>query len=700
MSFSALSSLKTSNEILTLDTVIDVVIPAVLQRLDKSKLSLSQSLPTSNNTGATTSNAHGDDDEYQRMANQVDKLSRDLVYIKDAFNRLKKFEESASHLFKALEQQCEHLDAPPLGPQDVALQKERIQNKLRLLGDIVIKLKRQIPSPHQIPSITLEGGRSYSSQFNTRQMVGKLPDLHASNEFKDSPEFKDLQVIYNSLDVTKKQCLLCFAVFPANEIVKKRILIHWWDGEGFLVNGKKTTKEVADEIFKELMDKGCIEPVGKKRRRFSDSFKMHPLVHSSVIVLAAEVGFFDFDKGSPTAKFSRSFRAALVKGSSQEIMKPDLNTEKLDPQKLDSEKLDPEKLQTIFNVNEPYPDFFKLEWFSKLRDVKVLYLGRWQNTAKHHIEVEDVEFLKGLKNMKHLRFFSLQGISRISKLPDSICMLSSLRILDLRACHNLEVLPNRIGSLRKLTYLDISQCYLLDYIPKGISMLSELQVLKGFIISDDKNGSSCTLSELLQLKKLRKLGINTSREDFPTEEELSTLQRFGMLQKLTIAWGGMSVFTQPANISGKENAIAQSSTPNALNNGGEKKKLSFSKTLTKLGTFKGVPRSDAGNQESLKELKKLDLQCYPRKEAPSWLMPDKLRSLKKLYIRGGELQNLTQNLRDQWTVETLRLKFLSELRMDWKELRKSFPSLIYLEKVKCPKLTFFPCDEGGIWVKP
>jgi hypothetical protein len=73
--------------------------------------------------------------------------------------------------------------------------------------------------------------------------------------------------------------------------------------------------------------------------------------------------------------------------------------------------LDPEKLQTIFNVNEPYPDFFKSEWFSKLKTVKVLYLGRWQTSAKHHIEVESVEFLKGLKSMKLLRFFSLQGIS-------------------------------------------------------------------------------------------------------------------------------------------------------------------------------------------------------------------------------------------------------------------------------------------------
>lgn len=36
--------------------------------------------------------------------------------------------------------------------------------------------------------------------------------------------------------------------------------------------------------------------------------------------------------------------------------------------------------------------------------------------------------------------------------------------------------------------------------------------------------------------------------------------------------------------------------------------------------------------------------------------------------------------------------------MDWGELQKSFPELIYLEKDRCPKLTFFPCDEHGVWL--
>ena len=47
-----------------------------------------------------------------------------------------------------------------------------------------------------------------------------------------------------------------------------------------------------------------------------------------------------------------------------------------------------------------------------------------------------------------------------------------------------------------------------------------------------------------------------------------------------------------------------------------------------------------------------------------------------------------------------RLKFLSNLKMDWSEIRASFPDLFYLEKFNCPKLTLFPCDENGLWLKP
>ena len=54
-----------------------------------------------------------------------------------------------------------------------------------------------------------------------------------------------------------------------------------------------------------------------------------------------------------------------------------------------------------------------------------------------------------------------------------------------------------------------------------------------------------------------------------------------------------------------------------------------------------------------------------------------------------------------WPVNCLRLKSLSQLRMDWQEeLQPLFPNLIYVEKVECPELSSFPCDENGEWIRP
>ncbi|KAI3676691.1 hypothetical protein L1987_86304 [Smallanthus sonchifolius] len=139
-----------------------------------------------------------------------------------------------------------------------------------------------------------------------------------------------------------------------------------------------------------------------------------------------------------------------------------------------------EKLHMLFNVKDDMLEF-KPEWFSRMNNINVVFLGRWQKWLAHHIEFDDFEFEKSLDHMNHVRFFSLQGVSRVSKLPASISKLKSLLILDLRACHNLEEIPETIGTLKYLTHLDISECYLLNKIPKGIANLKSLQVLKGFV---------------------------------------------------------------------------------------------------------------------------------------------------------------------------------------------------------------------------
>lgn len=102
-------------------------------------------------------------------------------------------------------------------------------------------------------------------------------------------------------------------------------------------------------------------------------------------------------------------------------------------------------------------------------------------------------------------------------------------------------------------------------------------------------------------------------------------------------------------------------------------------------------------QSELK-LEKLDIRCYPDKEPPKWLVPKTLTHLKRLYFRCGELSHIPVANRDErWNVETLRLKYLINIKMDWKQVQKQFPELKLLEKVNCPQITFCPCDASGAW---
>ncbi|KAK9068904.1 hypothetical protein SSX86_013020 [Deinandra increscens subsp. villosa] len=358
-----------------------------------------------------------------------------------------------------------------------------------------------------------------------------------------------------------------------------------------------------------------------------------------------------------------------------------------------SEGITWEKLHMLFNVGDIFLEF-KPEWFLRMKNINVLFLGRWKSSAAHYIAVDEFEFEKSLDNMNHLRFFSLQGVSRIPRLPDSISRLTSLLILDLRACEHLEVIPETIGSLKCLTHLDISECYRLMKMPKDISCLKSLQVLKGFVVFETPGQDVCTLKDLNKLRKLRKLNIFAHMKDFPKESHLEDLENLETLRKLTILWGSNIIDPfKIINSKKKHNLVSK-----------------FVKLITK--KKRGQGSTSRGSNSTLgAQLEKLDLKCFPHvHKAPEWLKPGNLKGLKKLYIRGGGFSDLGQYQDDfqwdehspvlpieTWDVEVLRLKYLEELDMEWGELQSLFPKLISLEKVKCPRLTLFPCNEHGVW---
>ncbi|KAK0600278.1 hypothetical protein LWI29_013298 [Acer saccharum] len=519
-------------------------------------------------------------------------------------------------------------------------------------------------------------------------------DEHLPNS---PPPYQSQQILefrqsFDNLELQEKKCLSTFILFPENTVVKKRQLVYLWIGEGFFDDlriQEKTLEECATGILNKLMEKRLVLQVKKNCQNVVNSFEIPPHVRSGMIELAQE----DIRFGGNMSSWYDGW-VYLLKNQ-KKVFDSDVHSgmtsvldsrfdEKVFPWLHDEPQLlqpqNQEKVKTLFNVGKGSLDF-KLESFPKMKNVKVLYLGRWQSSAEgHHIEVADSELLKGLKNMENLRFLSLQGISGIQELPGrSISSLGNLRILDLRACYNLEKLPKEIASLKKLTHLDISECFLLDCMPKELLSLSELQVLKGFVITDTKNSNFCTLAELAGLEKLTKLSVNLNSVNFSIDNFLAVL-KFDKLQKLKITWGGKFSNVNRNKKSKQENGEAKSKA----------KEDDIKRSLTRLKNAVGKVN-----------LEKLELQCLPHKTLPNWVNPDILKKLKKLYIRGGGLKTLSriQEGDQKWEVEALRLKYLNEFNMNWIELMALFPHLQYFEKFKCPKLTLCPCDCTGVWVK-
>jgi len=452
---------------------------------------------------------------------EIRKLQNDIRQMIAAFKNLTQFQTDMS---KNLER-----DLRSTKLIAILQKKNSFGSRSHVVKEIrrkVSALKCQIPSllhkqSSRKISITDSQTAEENDEISETGIDIYLPGLHFSEKFKTSSAFEEVVEKFQGLDdFTQKLCLLSFAVFPENREVKRTMLMYWWIGEGFI--SCDDSENLVTRILDSFSDKKLLEPVEDERKLLPSSYKMEPHVHSAVIYLAKEMDLFELynKNGKLIMKKSSKKKVCLVKGSS---LLRDAKTSVMEPK----------TLQTVFNSSERYPDF-TFKWFPLMDSLRVLYLGRWEQTAKRHIEVESTEFLKHMKSLKNLRLASFQGISRIERLENSICALPELVILDLKACYNLEVLPSDIGLFEKLIYLDVSECYMLDRMPKGIAKLSRLQVLKGFVISESDHENNCAVKHLVNL---RKLSITVNKYSFKVESLMESLTGLVGLESLKIAWG-------------------------------------------------------------------------------------------------------------------------------------------------------------------
>ncbi|XP_027926693.1 uncharacterized protein LOC114183764 [Vigna unguiculata] len=518
----------------------------------------------------------------ESLDKKLEKLRLDLNRIKDVFVRVKKNEEE---LLDTLAEVYGHLRRLDRGKLD-----EDMDGICKRIRDCSRKL---LPKDGFDESYKEEDEKGVKISHSSQELV--QPHLNKSWTLED----------YYRLSLPSRFCLLSLQIFPENAVIRKRNAINFWIGEGLITNTeKKTAEEMGEDVIDDLLKCKVIVRYGNEK---SPLVKKFQILSGDLRHLEPNLdGDFDYIRPSSLQLDSKKVTVGGVHSKNVTI-------------------------RNIFNIGASYLNF-RPQWTTELRNLEVLQLGRWQDSALHHIEVGSQEFLKDLRYLKELKYLSLRGISRIFEVPSSIAELEKLLILDVKACHNLERLPDDISSMKSLTHLIMSDCCLLEGMPKGIEKLRNLEVVKGFLISTSEK-TPCRISDLVNLEKLRRLSILIGSEAEIRDGEFESLKDFLALENLKISW----------SVSDPKYA--------------------------KIKVFLPL------------RLKKLHLECFPGKSLQEYFtfMPSAWfgSTSTELNITGGKLERMVDI--QWWRVDILRLKYLKQMNIEVDDLKAMFPLLKYVE---------------------
>ncbi|XP_027927912.1 disease resistance RPP13-like protein 4 [Vigna unguiculata] len=531
---------------------------------------------------------------------KLEKLRLDLNKIKDVFVRVKKKEEELLDTLAEVYDHLRKLDCRKLD-QDMNGICQRIRDSAHNL----------------LPTLVFDD--------SSKEEDDKI--FHSSKDLVQPHQDICTKEDYDQLSLPSRNCLLSLFIFPENAVIKKRNAINLWIGEGLITNNKKkTAEEMGEDVIDDLLKFNVIVRYGNWKSPVVNKFQILP-------------GVRDLIEGHVSKQYVEHhgtyFSISLLRLLRMEGLELDQKRVTLGGRYYIDRTI-----PTVFNIGSNYLNF-RPQWVSELKNLVVFQLGRWQDSALHHIEVGSQEFLKELRYLKKLKYVSLRGISRIFELPSSITELENLLILDVKACHNLERLPDDISSMKSLTHLIMSECWLLEGMPKGIENLSNLEVLKGFLISTPEK-TPCRISDLVNLRKLRRLSIHIGSEAEMRDGEFENLKDFLALKHLKISWSVSD--PKCANIHG----------------------------LLPYG------------------LRKLHLECFPGKSFKECFMLKHSYAhyftLLDIKITGGKLESMKEDL--EWRMGSLRLKYLKQLNVDIDDLKAYFPDLRYVEVKQVSNISY------------
>ncbi|KAH0713714.1 hypothetical protein KY289_009673 [Solanum tuberosum] len=262
-----------------------------------------------------------------------------------------------------------------------------------------------------------------------------------------------LMLSYNDLPAYLKQCFAYCAIYPKDSPFCKDQVIHLW-----IANGLVQQFRSGNQYFLELRSRSLFEMVPASSERDVEKFLMHDIVNDLAQIASSKLCIrLEENKGSHMLEQSQHMSYSM--GTDGEFEKLKLLSKS-------------EQLRTLLPVNTFYS--YQLSkrvlhnTLTGLTSLRALSLSGYA-----FVELPDELFIK----LKLLRFLDL-SLTKIEKLPDSICVLYNLETLLLSHCYYLEELPLQMEKLINLCHLDISYSSILK-MPLHLSKLKSLHVLVG-----------------------------------------------------------------------------------------------------------------------------------------------------------------------------------------------------------------------------
>lgn len=322
---------------------------------------------------------------------------------------------------------------------------------------------------------------------------------------------KILEISYGDLPLPVKSCFLYLTAFSGNYMIKKDRLIRRWVAEGLIPERQgKSSLETGERYFVELINRRLIQPAFDDNDDQPTGCTVHGDVANFLASLSNEENFT-----TPGAELnSRLFRQVNL----------DINygyEHEGDTLFSDTCCLLEQKSWVVSCSDENSSG--GINKAISLHLYKVQSIAFW---AFKHVRVLDLEDTKGLENkqleslgrLSLLRYLGLGG-TNVTRLPEQILALQELTTLNLRK-NKVNTLPQFKGT--KLVSLLADQLI----IPDGMGQMQELEELSKVLLGPDGSPAEHMAGLVLELRRLRSLGVRFSRLHGKNDKDRHGLKHF------------------------------------------------------------------------------------------------------------------------------------------------------------------------------